>query len=81
MTGKALPNGFYGPGKGPIWKLQDGCLNDIPRCLMSGREHEDCNHEDDVSVYCDCRLTCQLNESNSVLFILVHAYSCKTFIQ
>lgn len=47
-----MKDGYYGKGTGPVWKIRDGCHEDIAKCLLPASEHIDCNHNDDIGVYC-----------------------------
>lgn len=49
-----MKNAYYGKGSGPIWRLRDGCHHDIAQCLSPITEHIDCNHDNDVGVFCLC---------------------------
>ncbi|VDI14713.1 deleted in malignant brain tumors 1 protein [Mytilus galloprovincialis] len=59
-TGKLMKNAYYGKGSGPIWRLRDGCHHDIAQCLSPITEHIDCNHDNDVGVFCLSNLTTRL---------------------
>ena len=57
--GHKLISGEAGPGQGPIWMNNVGCIGNethIERCTFDGWGKHDCLHREDAAVFCDSKL-------------------------